>query len=153
MTLTRYILTEQRKHPHASGDLSIILSAVATACKALSSAVRRAGMLSLYGLHGSTNSTGDDQKKLDVIANGALRDGDGWGGVGGHGRLQCGGVCAGPPPSSPRVSVGPGAHLVDAALLLRAAPPPSPSRPPTLSAAPPPTRLPPPPSQRSGSTR
>lgn len=53
----------------ARGDLSIILSAIATASKAVTSAVRRAGMLSLYGLHGSMNSTGDDQKKLDVIAN------------------------------------------------------------------------------------
>lgn len=69
MTLTRYILTGQRKHPQARGDLSLILSAIATASKAVTSAVRRAGLLSLYGLQGSVNTTGDDQKKLDVIAN------------------------------------------------------------------------------------
>jgi fructose-1,6-bisphosphatase I len=32
--------------------------------------VRRAGLLNIYGLQGTSNSTGDDQKKLDVIANG-----------------------------------------------------------------------------------
>lgn len=69
LTLTRYILTQQRKHPHAKGDLSIILSAIATATKAITSAVRRAGLLSLYGMQGTMNTTGDDQKKLDVIAN------------------------------------------------------------------------------------
>lgn len=63
------MLTEQRKHPEATGDLSIILAAVQTACKTISSAVRRVGLLALHGAHGSTNATGDDVKKLDVISN------------------------------------------------------------------------------------
>ena len=69
MTLSRYILVEQRKHKEAHGDLTLILMAIQTACKAITAAVRRAGLTGLYGLHGATNSTGDDQKKLDVIAN------------------------------------------------------------------------------------
>ncbi len=68
-TLTRYILCEQQKHVHAAGDLSLILSAVGTACKAISSAVRRAGLTGLYGVDGGTNATGDSVKKLDVLSD------------------------------------------------------------------------------------
>jgi fructose-1,6-bisphosphatase I len=39
------------------------------ACKAVAAQVRKAGIAGLYGLHGSTNVTGDAVKKLDVIAN------------------------------------------------------------------------------------
>ena len=44
--------------------LNIIL-----AVKAISSAVRVAGLNNLMGLAGSGNATGDDQKKLDVLSN------------------------------------------------------------------------------------
>ena len=60
-------MSEQPKH--ASGDLSLILAAIGTACKAISSAVRRAGLVGLFGLEGATNATGDDVKKLDVISD------------------------------------------------------------------------------------
>jgi fructose-1,6-bisphosphatase len=69
MTLTRYILVEQKRHPTATGDLSIILNAIQTACKAITATVRRAGLLNIYGAQGSQNVSGDDQKRLDVIAN------------------------------------------------------------------------------------
>ena len=39
------------------------------AVKAISSAVRVAGLNNLMGLAGSGNATGDDQKKLDVLSN------------------------------------------------------------------------------------
>lgn len=32
-------------------------------------AVRKAGIAKLYGLAGNTNTTGDDQKKLDVLSD------------------------------------------------------------------------------------
>lgn len=70
MTLTRFILTEQQKHAEASGDLSIILTAIGTACKSITAAVRRAGLQNLYGLQGgAANASGEDQKKLDVLSN------------------------------------------------------------------------------------
>jgi len=50
-------------------DLVILLNAIATSCKLITSAVTRAGIAQLYGLAGEVNSTGDDQKKLDVLAN------------------------------------------------------------------------------------
>ena len=44
MTLNRFILQEQRSHPEATGDLTNLLNSILTAVKAISSAVRRAGM-------------------------------------------------------------------------------------------------------------
>ena len=40
-----------------------------TACKLITRSVRKAGIAGLYGAAGSTNTTGDDQKKLDVLSN------------------------------------------------------------------------------------
>lgn len=69
MTLQRFVLAEQRKHPDATGDLTNLLTSLLTAIKAISSAVRKAGLAQLYGLAGSTNVQGEDVKKLDVLAN------------------------------------------------------------------------------------
>jgi fructose-1,6-bisphosphatase I len=69
MTLTRFLLAEQRKFPTASGDLTQLMTAILTAVKAISSAVRRAGIAQLFGMAGNTNIQGEDVKKLDVLAN------------------------------------------------------------------------------------
>jgi fructose-1,6-bisphosphatase I len=50
-------------------ELVILMNAIATSCKLITSAVQRAGIAHLYGLAGEVNSTGDDQKKLDVLSN------------------------------------------------------------------------------------
>lgn len=69
MTLTRYLITEQRTRKEASGELTTLLNALLTAIKAVSSAVRKAGIAKLYGISGSTNVQGEEVKKLDVLAN------------------------------------------------------------------------------------
>ncbi|XP_015769755.1 PREDICTED: fructose-1,6-bisphosphatase 1-like [Acropora digitifera] len=69
MTLTRFVLQEQRKIPGATGDLSQLLNAICCAIKAVSSAVRKAGIAKLYGIAGDVNVSGDQQQKLDVMAN------------------------------------------------------------------------------------
>lgn len=66
-TLSQFILSSQP--PSASGDLSLLLQAVQTACKQISATVRRVGLLQLTGLAGSANTSGDDMKKLDVISD------------------------------------------------------------------------------------
>lgn len=50
-------------------ELVILMNAIATSCKLITAAVQRAGIAHLYGLAGEVNSTGDDQKKLDVLSN------------------------------------------------------------------------------------
>eukprot|EP00744_Colponema_vietnamica_P001748 GILI01002861.1.p1 GENE.GILI01002861.1~~GILI01002861.1.p1 ORF type:complete len:362 (-),score=105.24 GILI01002861.1:1015-2016(-) len=69
ITLNRWILQQQQQHPDARGDLTILLSSITLACKSITTAVRKAGLANLYGLAGDVNSSGDDQKKLDVLSN------------------------------------------------------------------------------------
>lgn len=69
LTLTRWLLAEQKKHPKASGDLTQLMTAILTAVKAISSAVRRAGIAHLFGIAGGSNVQAEVMKKLDVFAN------------------------------------------------------------------------------------
>jgi len=69
LSLTRFVLAEQRKVPHATGDLTQLLVAIQTAVKAISSAVRKAGIAQLFGMAGDTNVQGEEVKKLDVLSN------------------------------------------------------------------------------------
>jgi len=70
MTLTRWILAEQKKYaPNGTGDLTQLLTSVQSAVKAVSAAVRRAGITELFGVAGNTNVQGEEVKKLDVLAN------------------------------------------------------------------------------------
>ncbi|KAK3538868.1 hypothetical protein QTP86_018772 [Hemibagrus guttatus] len=68
ITLTRFVLEEGRK-AKGTGELTTLLNSMCTAIKAISSAVRKAGIANLYGIAGSTNVTGDQVKKLDVLSN------------------------------------------------------------------------------------
>ncbi|KAL0112640.1 hypothetical protein PUN28_012132 [Cardiocondyla obscurior] len=69
MTLTRFVLAEQRKAPTATGDLTQLLNSIQTAVKAVSSAVRKAGIANMYGIAGNINIQGEEVKKLDVLSN------------------------------------------------------------------------------------
>jgi fructose-1,6-bisphosphatase len=65
-------MTEQRKlAPSARGNLTMLLNAICVGCKFVSHAVRRAGVAGndVLGAAGSSNVQGEDQKKLDIVAN------------------------------------------------------------------------------------
>lgn len=64
LTLQRYIMLTSK-----DWELAVLLSALSVACKATARACNKAGIALLFGLAGETNSTGDDQKKLDVLSN------------------------------------------------------------------------------------
>ncbi|MGH0169728.1 UNVERIFIED_CONTAM: hypothetical protein FKN15_057526 [Acipenser sinensis] len=68
VTLTRFVLEEGRK-AKGTGELTTLLNSLCTAVKAISTAVRKAGIANLYGIAGSTNVTGDQVKKLDILSN------------------------------------------------------------------------------------
>uniref|UniRef100_A0A4D5R9T2 Fructose-1,6-bisphosphatase isozyme 2 n=1 Tax=Scolopendra viridis TaxID=118503 RepID=A0A4D5R9T2_SCOVI len=68
-TVTRFILQEQRKIPYATGELTQLINVILTSIKAISSAVRKAGIAKLYGIAGETNIQGEEVKKLDVLSN------------------------------------------------------------------------------------
>lgn len=69
ITLTRHLIIDQQFHKQATGDFTMLLSSIQLACKFISSQVRKAGITNLYGLVGNVNTSGDSQKKLDVLSN------------------------------------------------------------------------------------
>lgn len=69
ITLTRFLTEEQTKHKEATGDFTLLCHALQFAFKSIAYYIRRATLINLTGLAGSSNTTGDDQKKLDVIGN------------------------------------------------------------------------------------
>ncbi|KAL1959340.1 hypothetical protein VTO42DRAFT_2527 [Malbranchea cinnamomea] len=69
ITLTRFLTEEQTKHKEATGDFTLLCHALQFAFKSIAYYIRRATLINLTGLAGSANTTGDDQKKLDVIGN------------------------------------------------------------------------------------
>lgn len=69
-TLHEFIMDKQADFPFASGELSRLLSDIAVASKIVSKDVRRAGLLENFlGAEGNTNVQGEEQQKLDVIAD------------------------------------------------------------------------------------
>lgn len=71
VTLTRYILQTQNavKSQTTTGDFTLLLNSLQFAFKFIAHNIRRATLVNLIGLSGTANSTGDDQKKLDVIGD------------------------------------------------------------------------------------
>jgi fructose-1,6-bisphosphatase I len=70
ITLTRHVLSDQfRLGTVATGDLTLLLTAIQTTSKFIASNVRRARLINLIGMAGETNVQGEEQKKLDVLSN------------------------------------------------------------------------------------
>jgi fructose-1,6-bisphosphatase I len=69
MSLQSHILAEEQTFPDATGDFTWILSAIALAGKTIGNKVRRARIEDVLGDHGDINVQGEEQQKLDVIAN------------------------------------------------------------------------------------
>ncbi len=68
-TLDRFILRKQEDFPYATGELSQLLRDIALAAKIVNREINRAGLLDVTGAYGSQNIQGEEQQKLDVIAN------------------------------------------------------------------------------------
>ena len=71
-TLESHILAEETQHPGATGTFSWILSALTLSAKIIASKIRRARLEDVLGAMGSQNVSGEEQQKLDVIANETL---------------------------------------------------------------------------------
>jgi len=69
MTLPRFIIEEEKKHPEATGELSALLSDLALAAKVISLEVNKAGLVDILGLANAVNVHGEDVKKLDMYAH------------------------------------------------------------------------------------
>ncbi len=80
ISLTRYLVEQQRVHGHIPSELRLLLEVVARACKRISYAVNKGELGDAMGSAGSKNVQGEMQKKLDIIANETLIEANEWGG-------------------------------------------------------------------------
>ncbi len=67
--LDRFIKNNQSQFAYASGELSQLLRDIALASKVVNREVNKAGLIDIMGAAGAVNNTGDQQQKLDVLAN------------------------------------------------------------------------------------
>ena len=80
ISLTRYLIEQQRIHGHIPAELRLLLEVVARACKSISRAVSQGALGGVLGTADSSNVQGEVQKKLDIIANEVLIEANEWGG-------------------------------------------------------------------------
>ncbi len=80
ISLTRYLVEQQRSEGHITPELRLLLEVVARACKSISQAVNKGALGGVLGTAGSENVQGEVQKKLDIIANEVLIEANEWGG-------------------------------------------------------------------------
>jgi fructose-1,6-bisphosphatase I len=82
ISLTRYLVEEQRKDGAIPAQLRLLLEVVARACKSISLAVNKGALGGVLGVAEgvSENIQGEIQKKLDIIANDVLIEANEWGG-------------------------------------------------------------------------
>ena len=80
ISLTRYLVEQQRLHNRIPAELRLLLEVVARACKRISHAVNKGALGEVLGTAGSENVQGEVQKKLDIIANEVLIEANEWGG-------------------------------------------------------------------------
>jgi fructose-1,6-bisphosphatase I len=80
ISLTRYLIEQQRQHGLIPSELRLLLEIVARACKRIAISVNKGALGEVLGSAGSENVQGEVQKKLDIIANEVLIDANEWGG-------------------------------------------------------------------------
>jgi fructose-1,6-bisphosphatase I len=80
ISLSRYLVEQQRNKGHIPADLRLLLEVVARACKSISHAVNKGALGGVLGSAEIENVQGEVQKKLDIIANEVLLEANEWGG-------------------------------------------------------------------------
>ncbi|MEQ1774415.1 MAG: class 1 fructose-bisphosphatase [Burkholderiales bacterium] len=80
VTLTQYLVEQQRSKGVVSAELRLLIEVVARACKSISNAISKGALAGVLGGAGTDNVQGEAQKKLDVIANEVLLEANEWGG-------------------------------------------------------------------------
>ncbi len=80
ISLSRYLVEQQRQEGHIPPELRLLLEVVARACKSISHAVNKGALGGVLGTASTENVQGEIQKKLDIIANEVLIEANEWGG-------------------------------------------------------------------------
>ncbi len=80
ISLTRYLIEEQRDNNTIPAELRLLIEVVARACKTISHSVSKGALGDVLGAAESENVQGEIQKKLDIISNEILLEANEWGG-------------------------------------------------------------------------
>ncbi len=80
VSLTRYLIEQERNHGTIPPQLRLLLEVVARSCKGISLSVTKGALGDILGATESENVQGEVQKKLDIIANEVLIEANEWGG-------------------------------------------------------------------------
>jgi fructose-1,6-bisphosphatase I len=80
ISLTQYLIEQQRQHGLIPAELRLLVEVVARACKRISISVNKGALGDVMGSAESENVQGEIQKKLDIIANEVLIEANEWGG-------------------------------------------------------------------------
>jgi fructose-1,6-bisphosphatase I len=80
ISLTRYLVEQQRNDGSIPAQLRLLLEVVARACKHISLSVTKGALGEVLGTADTENIQGEVQKKLDIIANEVLIEANEWGG-------------------------------------------------------------------------
>jgi fructose-1,6-bisphosphatase I len=80
VSLSRYLVEQQRAKGNIPPELRLLLEVVARACKSISHAVNKGALGGVLGSATTENVQGEVQKKLDIIANEVLIEANEWGG-------------------------------------------------------------------------
>ena len=80
VSLSRYLVEQQRAKGNIPPELRLLLEVVARACKSISNAVNKGALGGVLGTAMTENVQGEVQKKLDIIANEVLIEANEWGG-------------------------------------------------------------------------
>ncbi len=73
-TIERFIMEREKEIPEATGELSSLLYDLCLAGKVIAAAIRRAGLADILGSAAQENVQGEEQQKLDVFANEAMKN-------------------------------------------------------------------------------
>ena len=72
-TLGEFIVEKQHDFPHATGELTALLSAIKLGAKIIHRDINKAGLVDILGASGVENVQGEQQMKLDLFANEKLK--------------------------------------------------------------------------------
>jgi fructose-1,6-bisphosphatase I len=80
VSLTQYLIEEQRLNNSIPAELRLLIEVLARACKTISHSVGKGALGEVLGAAESENVQGEIQKKLDIISNEILLQANEWGG-------------------------------------------------------------------------
>ncbi len=78
VTLSQFIIEQQRNFPAATGNFTLLLNDIAVACKMIAAAVKKGQLANILGSAEAENVQGETQQILDVIANDLFLENNIW---------------------------------------------------------------------------